>query len=274
MSTLPWVRSFLDPIRDEYAQPPPDHRQSEPTAQEIDYIVAQAKENDPFDTLHLKKDMVTAYFNNKASILKSSCVHGSIFIVSLHTSPFRPSWNTWWRAVRLLNPCKQVRIVIFGHPKERDLPSLGMPLAAEHVNGGAAFRCDPYSIVLYRKQEATRVLIHELLHATCSDPYHKDTPFIEADTEAWAELILCAMAARGKTEEWMRRMNQQMKWSVKQAATVKLQYNVCSPKDYAWRYLVGRLDVWKRLGLVVPAIPEKFSAVKSLRFTVCEPEDI
>jgi hypothetical protein len=273
MSSLPWVRSFLDPIREDYARSPPDHTISEPTAQEIEYIVSQAKEDDPFDTLNLKKEMITAFVSKKASILKSSCTYGSIFIVSLHASPFRPTWNTWWRAVRILNPCKQVRIVIFGHPKERLLPPVGTPLAAEHVNGGAAFRCDPSSIVIYRKQEATRVFIHELLHATCSDPYHKDTPFIEADTEAWAEMILCAMAAQGNTAEWMRLMKQQMQWSVKQAATVKLKYNVCSPSQYAWRYLVGRLDVWKRLGLNVPQIPERFSAVKSLRFTVCEPKD-
>jgi hypothetical protein len=271
---LPWVESFLSPIRHEYTMQPPEYRLELPTKEELEYILQQGKDDDPFDTAGLKKDMITAIKEKKATILKSTCKYGTCLVVSLHSSPFKPSWNTWWRAVRLLSPQKPVRILFFGHPKKRLVPSSSqLTISAEHVNGGSAMRCDSKTIVLYRKEEATRVLLHELLHASCSDPYYKDTQFIEADTEAWAEMILCGMKATGDASLWNKFMKEQIAWSLRQAATLKLQYNVYNSTHYAWRYLVGRLDVWRQLGLKIPALPEKFTAVKSLRFTLCEPED-
>ena len=272
---LPWTDSFLEPIRHEYSMEPPTYTLESPTKEDIDYIVQQGKDEDPFDTAGLKKDMIQALNDQKATILKSTSEYGTCLVVSLHSSPFRPTWNTWWRAIRLLSPQKPVRILFFGHPQIRQVPlNSQTPISAEQVNGGSAMRCDSRTIVLYRKEEATRVLLHELLHASCSDPYYKDTPFIEADTEAWAEMILCAMKAKGDASLWNKFMKEQIAWSLRQAATLKLKYNVYNSTHYAWRYLVGRLDVWKRLGLHIPAFPEKFTAVKSLRFTICEPENV
>jgi hypothetical protein len=131
-------------------------------------------------------------------------------------------------------------------------------------------RCDPQTIVVYRKEEVTRVLIHELFHASCSDPYTKDTPQIEADTEAWAELFLCGMKAKGQLQPWIRHMREQICWAVRQAAPVQSKYGVRSPNDYAWRYLIGRILVWRRLGIHVPDLPNGFKPVHSLRFTLCE----
>jgi hypothetical protein len=186
----------------------------------------------------------------------------------------KPSWNLWWRCVRLLIPSsKKVRILLFGHPKERIAPYKHQPITNEHLNGGSAYQCNPMSIVLYRKEEVSRVLIHELFHASCSDPYHFDTPQIEADTEAWAELFLCGMAAKGKLQPWIRYLREQIAWAVRQAATVEVDHNVHSSGEYAWRYLVGRLAVWRRLGISVPAYPNIFKRVESLRFSLIEPED-
>jgi hypothetical protein len=272
---LPWIDSFLEPIRHEYSLDPPDYRLESPTKEEFDYIYQQGKEDDPFDTAGLKQTMIEALKAKKADVLKASSKYGTCLVVSLHSSPFKPTWNTWWRAIRLLSPQKPVRILFFGHPQMRQVPfNNETPITAQQVNGGSAMRCDSKTIVLYRKEEATRVLIHELLHASCSDPYTKDTPFIEADTEAWAEMILCAMKAKGVSARWRIYMKEQIDWSLRQAATLKLKYNVYNSTHYAWRYLVGRLDVWRQLGLKIPAFPEKFTAVKSLRFTLCEPEDV
>jgi hypothetical protein len=273
MSNLPWVERFLTPIQNEYGKAPPSYKLVQPTNDDISYVLSHANEIDPFDTGRLKRDTGEALLKGEAELLKcSSPGLGTILVVRMREAPFHPPWNTWWRAVRLLT--HPVRIVIFAHPRRRETPPIGQNVEKEHVNGGAAMRCDPKSIVIYRKEEATRVLIHELFHATCSDPYHKETPQIEADTEAWAEMLLCGMAARGRVASWIKHMRQQIDWSVRQAATVRDRHNVHSFKDYSWRYLVGRLEVWRRLGIPVPSIPNQYEPVKSLRFTICEPKDI
>lgn len=273
--TLPWAEPLLRTVRREYAQPPPQWSlQEQPTQEDMLYIQSQVSDDDQFDKLKLKKHMWNALMNGDADLLKCVSAYGVFFVVSLRTQPIRPQWNTWWRAVRLLSPTKPVRIVIFAHPRRRTAPVDRGHLKEEHVNGGAAMRCDPRSIVIYRSEEVSRVIIHELFHATCSDPYHKDTPQIEANTEAWAEIILCAMCARGQDARWVRYMREQIAWAVKQASSAETYHYVTGPHAYAWRYLTGRLEEWRRLGIRVPAVRRATQPVQSLRFTVCEPADV
>jgi hypothetical protein len=276
MKDLPWVDGFLRPIREEYKKAPPRHELVEPSHADISYIRTLCADTDPFDTLGLKNDCYEALLSGKADILKSECELGSILLVELVEHPVRPTWNTWWRAIRILTGTakKPVRIVIFGHPRLREMPKkMGEPITAEHLNGGMAERCNAGTIVIYRQEEVTRVLIHELFHASCSDPYYNPTPLIEADTEAWAEMVLCGMAAKGALQPWIRYMREQIDYALKQASTARNNHGVYSPKDYAWRYLVGRLDVWRRLGIQVPWFPANYKKITSLRFSVCEPKD-
>jgi hypothetical protein len=274
-SETPWLPDFLHPIQEEYRKPSPAYTFQPPTSNDLQYIQSVAPTNDLFDTLGLKREMLEALNQNKAIHQKCVSPLGEIHLISLKSSPVEPQWNTWWRAVRLLISKPPVRIVMFAHPRKRLAPSKPTQVSKEHVNGGAAMRCDPKSIVLYRKEELTRTLIHELFHATCSDPYYKSTEFIEADTEAWAELTLCGMAAKGDSIRWKKEFSKQVQWSVKQAATLNDHFDVKGSNDYAWRYLIGRLDVWKTLGLDVPPLPtpKTYTPVKSLRFTICEPSN-
>jgi hypothetical protein len=271
----PWVPMFLKPIQEEYHHPPPEHRTEQITSADIQYIKSLVQPNDPFDTLGLKYEMVEALKEDGAYIIKSVAPGlGEIMIVLFKGDTWSPPWNFWWRAVRIL--AHPVRIVVFAHPKKREAPDTHAPIAQEHVNGGTALRCTPTSIVIYRKEEATRVLLHELFHATCTDPYSKTTPEIEADTEAWAELVLCAMAAKGSPGVWDKRIQEQFEWAVQQANYVSQRHGISGPKDYGWRYLVGRIHVWRMLGFTMPRTSKspKKRQMKSLRFTICEPEDV
>ena len=265
---LPWSDSLLDAVRDEYARPPPTFRETQITKANMDYSLTIANHDDPFDTLHLKKDFATCLEAGTCTIQQRESSLGTIIVFTLPGDKYSPPWNTWWRAVRLLSP-KKVRILIFAHPKKRLAPEHG-PLDKEHVNGGSTVRCDASTIVVYRKEEATRVLIHELFHANCSDP-NLPVAHLEADTEAWAEIVLCAMTAKGNKVSWTTLMNHQILYSVKQFKYSKTHYDVEGPDDYAWRYLVGRLDVWKALGFNIPEASA--SVIKSLRFTTCEPDN-
>ena len=270
---LPWVEDFLRPIREEYKRAAPGFKLIQPNEADKTYVQNICKESDPFDTLHLKQDCYQAYTAGKAVLQKCSSVWGEILVLQMNDSPFVPPWKTWWRAIRVLVN-KPVRILILGHPRARLMPTKpGILIEAEHINGGMAMRCDPKTIVLYRQEELTRVLIHELFHASCSDPYHEETPQIEADTEAWAEMVLCAMAAKGELQPWIRRMRDQITYAVRQAATARNKHHIRSPSDYGWRYVVGRLDVWRRLGIHVPSAITDKRPVQSLRLTLCEPKD-
>ena len=273
MYDLPWVSDFLRPIQAEYKRAAPRYTITEPSRSDLQYIQTLCQEHDPFDTLQLKNECYRAYEQGHATIQKCASDLGEIVLVEMNNAPFKKPWKTWWRVIRLLVN-KPVRIVIFGNPRARLFPrERGAPIDAEHVNGGMAMRCDPGTIVLYRQEEVTRVLIHELFHASCSDPYHEPTPQIEADTEAWAEMVLCAMAAKGELQLWIRRMREQIEYAVRQATTARLKHGVQSPHEYGWRYVTGRLDVWHRLGIHIPVSVPMTRSIRSLRLTMCEPKN-
>ena len=263
---LPWVDLMLNSVKKEYLKPHPDYSVVKPSISDMTYIDSIVK-NSNFDELHLKQHLMNDVKNNKAKIWKSICRHGEIiYIGSNEITPL----HVWWRCVRLLSKTP-VRVVIFGHSNLRSMPTHGTEVRAAHINGGYANRCDPSSIVIYRKEEATRVLIHELLHASCSDPHTENISHLESDTEAWAEMIQCAMMAKGLKTLWSKCMKEQIDYSLRQAATLRDNHKVHSEQDYAWRYTLGRLDVWRRLGLDVPEPPKIYEPLTSLRLTLKEP---
>jgi hypothetical protein len=269
---LPLIDDVLELVRLEYSMKPPTYKTMELTNQDFNYLLQTAMEKDPFDKNELKKGAITNLLQGTAIATKTKCQYGEIIAISFTSDPLPLEWNTWWRAVHLLSPKNPVRIVFFGHPRKREFP-VKETVESEHINGGSTYRCNSQTILVYRKEEATRVLLHELFHANCSDPYKKSVPFVEADTEAWAEIMLCAMDAKGQKVKWEDLMKKQVEWAVRQTATLRDHYAMKGPSDYAWRYTEGRLDVWKAMG--IPILPQKKSYKKAdmLRLTLCEPSN-
>jgi len=263
---LPWVDEFLINIQAEYSKKLPIYHFATLDANDMKYIHSTVQQSSDFDKLNLKKEMMEAYEKKKADGWKAVSSLGEI----LYIGTDKPAVEAWWRIIRLMST-KPVRILIFAHPSLRKMPEKGKPVEASHINGGYAMPCDPRTIVIYRQEEIARVMIHELFHASCSDPYHRNTPNIEADTEAWAEIVLCGMAAKGNSSSWRRLMREQINYSLRQAATLRDNHGVNTDADYAWRYTIGRLDVWRGLGLDVPEPPSQYTVCESLRLTVCEP---
>ena len=109
--------------------------------------------------------------------------------------------------------------------------------------------CQPNTIVVYREEDSLRVLIHELQHAGCCDDPKKKIEAVEAETEAWAELIyamLMACSAGLKPEAAWRI---QSSWATGQNKRLINEFGVRTPADYAWRYTVGKEGVWRRWGI-------------------------
>ena len=214
-------------------------------------------------TTEIRRTLWDKWLQKEATIQSYTCKEGRVLVVSIE--PIQPP-QSWIRIFRLLNPGKVAQVIWFASDEERIAPAEGAPIEAIHINGGYAQKCNPRSIVLYRKEEATRVLIHELLHASCSDP-GGSLPYIESDTEAWAEIVLIGLKAKGVQRAFTPLWKDHAYYATKQAVSAKQFHNVQSEADYSYRYLVGRLATFKRLGLPLPKIETISRQVKSLRLT-------
>lgn len=138
----------------------------------------------------------------------------------------------------------------FAHPGRRLFPAAGRAVEAKHINGGYCMSCQPDTIVIYRAEDALRVLIHEMQHASCLDDHKRALPLIEAECEAWAEIFYSMFMAKkhglGPEEGWRR----QLSWSLAQDRRLIERHNVRLPTAYAWRYTVGKEPVWRKYGLL------------------------
>ena len=168
----------------------------------------------------------------------------------------------------------QWRLVWFANKKKRTFPEATQAMASDpehikpvHINGGYAFACQPETIVIYREEEAPRVLVHELLHAACTDDMKQPEEIREVLTESWAELFLIAILSTTLTKA-KKLWAIQAQWIIDQETLLK-SMGVTKHTDYAWRYTVGRREVLESLGLRFPP-PSKdpvFMLGGSLRFT-------
>ncbi len=138
----------------------------------------------------------------------------------------------------------------FAHSGRRLFPGAGRSVEAKHINGGYCMTCQPDTIVIYREEDALRVLIHEMQHASCLDDHKRALPLIEAECEAWAEIFYSMYMGKkhGLGPETAWRL--QLAWSLSQNKRLKEQHNVLTPVAYAWRYTVGKEQVWRKYGLL------------------------
>lgn len=161
------------------------------------------------------------------------------------------------------------RVVFFCAKSPRRFPPPGREVGAANVNGGYAYPNQPMSIVIYREEEAARVLVHELLHACGSDEMGNPEWKREVLTESWAELFLIAVQAGGSVSKGEALWNEQAQWILCQELLLTRKYGVRTPADYAFRYTVGRRAVMEKWGLRFPDINYDPREVvgESLRFT-------
>ena len=124
-------------------------------------------------------------------------------------------------------------------------------------------------VVIYRFEEATRVLLHELLHTACFDK-EKGVEELEVCTEAWTELYLCALLSKGSASKFNKLWTQQVNWMVEQANSLKVERNVATPADYAWRYMLGKKEYLEQRGFLRGFLHKSQGATTSLRFTTPE----
>jgi hypothetical protein len=209
-----------------------------------------------FDPLKLRQNLWTLREQQKATILCKSCVYAKVLWIQPEGTDIEPPWDDWGRVFQWLGYAPEMlKWTVFWFPAniQRVLPARGAPVGPVSLNGGYCFPCNPTSIVVYRYEEATRVLLHEILHAACTDPPNAPLPIKEATTETWAELLLVAFCSKGNPKEAKKLWTLQSQWISNQNENLIRYHHVKSPEDYAWRYTVGRAFILQELRIALPS---------------------
>ena len=239
-------------------------------------LVAAEKEahtGQEFDKHGLKMGIWKSYKEGKVRLVCCKLGRLARVIAFLPEGVKEPPWEFWARIFQWFGPAASKdpwKVFWFAAHAPRAFPDPGQDLGPEHVNGGYTHVCSTNGIFIYREEEATRVLIHEMLHAACLDEKGEEwsIPLREAMIEMWAELILVALKSRGSTQSARRLWVKQSHWIADTNWRARNQHNELDSTDYAWRYLNGRVQMYKMNGVEIPAPRTSLSeGPQSLRFT-------
>jgi len=221
----------------------------EPTDDDLNHIMKQSEKSE-FDPLELRMNTIKDLQTGKAHLICKRGPYAKILAVVYPDT--QVPWNTFADIFKAFGPPRNApawRVVWFANPAKRML-STGQP-GPLNVNGGYTYPCDATTIVLYREEEAPRVLLHELLHAGCTDNMAHSLEMREVRTETWAELFLVAVFAKGSLRKAASLWRKQSRWIADQEA-VLMSHGVSDASSYCWRYTVGRRAVLKELGITIP----------------------
>lgn len=203
----------------------------------------------------------------EAQVLAKSCSFAKILWIQTLGTRIEPPWELWGRIFQWLGSASSDlgvqgpadssipwRIFWLPAPQERLLPDAKSEVGPAHVNGGYCYPCRPDCIIIYRYEEATRVLLHELLHASCldPDPQKNSLEIRESNIETWAELYMIAVCSKGNKKEAEKLWSKQSQWIADQNHALRKFYNVRDHKDYVWRYTLGREEVLLNLHIELP----------------------
>jgi len=263
---------LLDLVTEEvgnlYKSAPPIWKDYVPTPTDIHNLEENSVAHSTFDKDSLKHKVWMEYKNGTYKCIGKECEFGQV--VALLPPETEIPLTDWGRIFQWFGKSAGGRpwtVYWFGSPVKRLFPNQGEELGPGHVNGGYTTPCSTRGIFIYRIEEATRVLIHELLHAACLDPPSSHIPERESNVETWAEVLLIAFRSKGSLKVASRLWKLQSDWVAFTNQQAAEKHGVQDDSDYAWRYLNGRIAVYKELGFVLPKPPKSMEVTNSTRFT-------
>lgn len=259
-------------IQHEYSLPPPEVWPSRLTQEEFTKIRDECQEISQFDEANLRKIMFERAFYKRDATYK---VYQSpqAKIIAVFDTPEQEQqvpWDMWWRTLRMFYRGRPFTIVFLAHPMKRKAPAKHMPFQPVHINGGYTYPCNTNFVCVYRAEDATRVLIHELFHASCSDTMADGIDLVEAKTEAWAELIYAGCLAHGGRPDMMKNIRRQSDWMRTQNAIIKHHHMVSKGEDkheFPWKYTIGKEQIWRTWDIYRPSPGNKKYWNGSVRLT-------
>jgi len=261
------IKPFLDMASSVWAMPEEQWIDDSPISRDIELLKKEASEESAIDDINLRKKMIDKWKAKEATIRVRE-LPGRTRLIFLGTDEqwSQIPWALWARIMQAIaHPIGH--ILFYAHPMQREFPDADNTIRALNINGGYSFLCAQSLVVIYRFEEATRVLLHELLHTACFDS-EKNTVDLEESTEAWTELLLCAILSKGSSVKFNRLWLKQCAWIQAQTKRLQVDHNVNSADDYAWRYTCGKHEELKKMGFMVKC--KSYSGKVSLRFTTPE----
>jgi len=250
------LHAVLDVVHHEFAKKEPKWKSRTITPDDIEFLEEECATASKFDPFGWRREMYQKYKKGTAELIVRECEYGRVIAIgekgistsicaSISTSI---PWGLWGRILRLYTGGRPARIFFLASPYLRTIPQKRIALGPANINGGYTYTCNNQTIVIYRAEDATRVLIHELQHASCLDHHEDGVDLVEAETEAWAELLYAGMLSQGKPALFYQLVKRQADWMQTQNEVVKR--HITRHHQFPWRYTVGKEDVWKRWGLI------------------------
>lgn len=261
-------------VQEEFEWEAPVFRRAVVTADDKRFITRECATVSPFDPENRRQGMLRRITAGDGVCEKWTCRYGSV-VLFLESEEQRAEipLGLWARILRLyaIPGGALFRVFFMGLRHLRQFPSRHEPITAIHINGGYTYPCRHDTIVIYRAEDATRVLLHELQHSTCLDHEHDGTDHVEAETEAWAELWHVALLSQGKPQLFHRLLQLQSDWIQDQNERVRDHMKDPYSMEFPWRYTIGKENVWRRWGILRP-FRGTVRVGRSLRLT-CVPSD-
>ena len=235
--------------------------------QDKQILEKESHSDSKFDTLQLRKNLHNSFKNNQAHTIVKKTENARVVILESNKNHTYP-WDLWGRIFQWFGKPtsgSSWQIYLYASDTPRTLPSSGS-IGPDHLNGGYTYPCRSDCIVIYHYEEATRVLIHELLHASCTDTHTNPVEIKEAATETWAELFLVGLLGNGdlkKTEKLWKIQDHHIQ---DLNYTVRTFHQVLTSNEYGARYTILREPVLRSLGILLDT-KYKPKRISSSRFT-------
>jgi hypothetical protein len=267
-----YIDIILEKVKKEYSQSSPPWMKrkgwSSVPRSYRQWIQRECAQDSEFDTLRLRKRVLD---QAHPDVTYATCRFGEVVAVyeSPHTEEDVP-WELWGRILRMYHrpASKPFRIYFLASNTLREFPaSVKESIQPQHINGGYTYPCHHQSIVIYRAEDATRVLLHELQHACCLDHQERGLDRVEAETEAWAELLYTALLSQGSPSVWKREWTRQWNWIIRQNQRVQRHMKSPLSMEFPWRYTIGKEQVFREWFHTYPAVSSS-APIASLRLTV------
>ena len=263
---------FLDMASNVWAMPEEQWIDDSPILRDTELLKKEASGESAIDDINLRGEMIQKWQDGLVK-LRVRELPGRTRLVFLGTDEQwqQIPWALWSRIMQAIgHPVGH--ILFYAHPLKREFPTeTDKAIGPSNINAGYSYLCKQSLVVIYRFEEATRVLLHELLHTACFDN-EKDTTDLEASTEAWAEILLCALLSTGSPRKFEKLWLKQCQWISAQTHKLQKLHNVNSAQDYAWRYTVGKHMTLQEIGLMIKCTTNIRDV--GLRFTTPEWDSI
>ena len=227
-----------------------------------------------FDEILSKQTLYREY--KEGRLLPYVCEHSITKDVVIALFPesqqvYDVPWALWSQIVQLFHRDEPHTIFLLAHQGRRHFPPYGKPVRPFHINGGYTYPCNADCVFVFRAEDATRVLIHELFHSNCCDNTALHLEQREAETEAWAELFWCGLVARGHLKTFKSLVADQGSLIRTQNRRLLDGHHMePGPMGFPWRYTIGKELLWKRWGLL-EGTTDHMEIGDSLRLTLFVP---